>query len=159
MVAHVCRDAGIPLALQILSVPVTDLHVFTPEGPIREDQPYPSYRELAETQPLPLERMEWFHKQFLGSPRPTHLANDWKVSPILAHNFNDLAPALILTASMDVLRDEGEAYGAKMKEAGCEVEMVRFSGAPHTFMQLDGKCILPFVSPFWPKLTYGGSYS
>ncbi|EXJ92513.1 hypothetical protein A1O3_01065 [Capronia epimyces CBS 606.96] len=139
VVAHICRDAGIPLALQILSVPVTDLHVFSREGSIRPDQPYPSYKDLADTQPLPLERMEYFHKAFLGSPRPEHLENDWKVSPILAPNFTGLAPALVLTAEMDVLRDEGEAYGAKMKEAGCEVDLIRFKGAPHTFMQLDGE--------------------
>ncbi|KAJ9640563.1 hypothetical protein H2204_003191 [Knufia peltigerae] len=137
VIGHVCRDAGIPLVLQILAVPVTDLHVFTAEGPIRKDHPYASYNELADTQPLSLERMEWFHKQFLGSPRPDHLANEWKVSPILAPNFADLAPALILTADMDVLRDEGEAYAEKMKRAGCTVELVRFKGAPHTFMQLD----------------------
>ncbi|KAL6246756.1 hypothetical protein RBB50_006063 [Rhinocladiella similis] len=137
VIGHVCRDAGIPLALQILAVPVTDLHVFTADGPIREDHPYASYKDLADTQPLSLERMDWFHKQFLGSPRPEHLANEWKVSPILAPNFADLAPALVLTADMDVLRDEGEAYAEKMKQAGCTVELVRFKGAPHTFMQLD----------------------
>ncbi|EXJ85986.1 hypothetical protein A1O1_06355 [Capronia coronata CBS 617.96] len=137
VVAHVCRDAGIPLALQILSVPVTDLHVFSRDGPIRPDQPYPSYNDLADTQPLPRERMEYFHKAFLGTPRPDHLENDWKVSPILAPNFAGLAPALVITAEMDVLRDEGEAYGAKMKEAGCEVDIVRFKRAPHTFMLLD----------------------
>lgn len=39
---------------------------------------------------------------------------------------------------MDPLRDEGEAYALKMREAGCEVESVRVKGAPHIFMQLDG---------------------
>ena len=67
------------------------------------------------------------------------LGNEWKVSPILAPNFKGLAPALVLTAEMDPLRDEGEAYARKLKEAGCQVELVRFEGAPHTFMQLDGK--------------------
>ncbi|KIW84163.1 hypothetical protein Z517_03412 [Fonsecaea pedrosoi CBS 271.37] len=137
VVAQVCRDQGIPLALQILTVPIVDLDVFSPDGSLREDQPYPSYTDLAETQPLPLERMEWFHRQFLGSPRPQHLAREWKVSPIHAPNLKGLAPALVLTAEMDVLRDQGEVYAARMKEAGCEVQIIRFKGAPHTFMQLD----------------------
>ncbi|OAL36305.1 hypothetical protein AYO20_04463 [Fonsecaea nubica] len=139
VVAQVCRDQGIPLALQILTVPIVDLDVFSPHGSLREDQPYPSYTDLAETQPLPLERMEWFHRHFLGSPRPRHLARDWKVSPIHAPNLKGLAPALVLTAEMDVLRDQGEAYAARMREAGCEVQIIRFKGAPHTFMQLDGE--------------------
>jgi acetyl esterase/lipase len=139
VVAHVCRNGNIPLALQVLAVPATDLHVFTPEGKLRPDCPYESYRDMAYTQPLPQERMRWFHKAFLGNPRPAELDNDWKVSPILATDFKNLAPALVLVAGMDPLRDEGEAYGAKMKEAGCQVEIVLFEGAPHTFMQLDGK--------------------
>lgn len=60
------------------------------------------------------------------------------MSPIKATNFQDLAPALILTAEMDPLRDEGEAYGKKMNEAGSKAEIIRVKGAPHTFMQLDG---------------------
>lgn len=142
VIAHVCRDAGVPLVLQILSVPAVDLHVFDPDGAIRVDQPYASYRELAETQPLPLERIKWCYEQFLGSPRPKHLENDWKVSPILAPNFEGLAPALIITADMDILRDEGESYAARMEQAGCDVKLVRFKGATHTFMQLDGMFIV-----------------
>lgn len=41
-----CRDAGIPLAFQVLHVPVCDMHVFTPTGELKKDCPYPSYREL-----------------------------------------------------------------------------------------------------------------
>ncbi len=39
---------------------------------------------------------------------------------------------------MDPLRDEGEAYGKKMNEAGSRAEIIRVKGAPHIFMQLDG---------------------
>lgn len=59
------------------------------------------------------------------------------MSPIKARSFEGLAPALVITAELDPLRDEGEAYAVKMKEAGCEVEAVRIKGAPHIFMQLD----------------------
>ncbi|KAM0818343.1 putative Alpha/beta hydrolase fold-3 domain-containing protein [Seiridium cardinale] len=137
VVAHMCRDLDIPLAFQLLAVPVCDMHVFTPTGQLREDCPYESYREMYHTVPLPAERMMWFHNKFLGSSRPSEFDEppiDWKVSPIRAPKFEGLAPALIFTAEMDPLRDEGEAYGKKMNEAGSKAEMIRVKGAPHTFM-------------------------
>jgi acetyl esterase/lipase len=62
---------------------------------------------------------------------------NWKISPIHASSFAGLAPALIVTAEMDVLRDEGEAYGAKMNGAGSEAEIIRVKGAPHSFSTMD----------------------
>ena len=57
---------------------------------------------------------------------------------MLAPSFENLAPALIFTAEMDPLRDEGEVYAAKLKAAGRQVELIRVPGAPHTFAALDG---------------------
>jgi acetyl esterase/lipase len=57
---------------------------------------------------------------------------------MLAPNFKDLATALVYTAEMDPLRDEGEAYAAKLKDAGVRVELIRAVGAPHIFALLDG---------------------
>jgi acetyl esterase/lipase len=133
-----CRDASIPLAFQLLAVPVCDMHVFDSTGQLRLDQPYESYREIGFTQPLPMERMSYFHKAFLGNPRPKELDDDWKVSPMLAKNFKGLAPALVITAEMDPLRDEGEAYAKKMNDAGSKAEVHMIEGAPHIVMQLDG---------------------
>ena len=133
-----CRDASIPLAFQLLTVPVLDMHVFDANGKLRPDQPYESYREMEFTQPLPVERMSYFHKAFLGNPRPKELDDDWKVSPMLARNFKDLAPALVMTAEMDLLKDEGEAYAEKMNAAGSKAEVHRIMGAPHIVMQMDG---------------------
>lgn len=42
-----------------------------------------------------------------------------------------------MTAEMDPLRDEGEAYGKKMNEAGSRAEVIRMGGMPHTFMMMD----------------------
>ncbi|KAK9775639.1 putative Esterase [Seiridium cardinale] len=137
VVAHMCREEGTPLAFQLLGVPVCDLHVFTPTGQLRPDCPYESQRALYHTQPLSSERMQYFHGHFLGDPRPAELENSWKVSPIKAPSFAGLAPALILTAEMDLLRDEGEAYGRKMNEAGSKAEVIRVKGVPHNFMQMD----------------------
>ncbi len=70
IVAHLARDEGIPLAFQLLTSPVCDLTMFTPEGKLRDDCPYQSYRECYHSVPLSAERMGWFHNHFLGCPRP-----------------------------------------------------------------------------------------
>lgn len=72
VLSHLCRDAQIPLRLQILTVPVCDLHsVFTPDGQFdRENCPYESYREMEFAPALPAARMAYFHRHFLGVPRP-----------------------------------------------------------------------------------------
>jgi acetyl esterase/lipase len=137
VVAHKCRDAEIPLAFQLLGVPVCDLSIFTDVGELRPDQPYDSYRELFNTQPLSSERMSYFHNAFLGCPRPKDLEEDWRVSPMLAKNFSGLAPALVVTAELDLLKDEGEEYARKMNAAGSKAEHHRIKGACHLIMQLD----------------------
>jgi len=57
------------------------------------------------------------------------------VSPMLADSFHDLPPALIATAEFDGLRDQGEAYGEKLKQAGVPVEVIRYQGAFHAFVR------------------------
>lgn len=139
VISHLCRNANIPLRLQLLTVPATDLHsTFTPHGEFdRENCPYESYREMEFTPALPTARMAYFHRAFLGVPRPAQSDEDWKISPIRAPNFQGLAPALVFTAELDPLRDEGEAYAAKLRAAGVPVEFNRMAGAPHIFAGLD----------------------
>ncbi|PWY83486.1 hypothetical protein BO70DRAFT_386894 [Aspergillus heteromorphus CBS 117.55] len=140
VIALLCRNASIPLRLQVLNVPVCDLlGAFTPDGRFdRANCPYDSYREMEFTTALPMARMAYFHRHFLGVPRPASSEEDWKISPIVAPDLSGLAPALVFTAEMDPLRDEGEQYAAKLKAAGCQVELLRMAGAPHTFSALDG---------------------
>ncbi|GLI77896.1 hypothetical protein PoHVEF18_006192 [Penicillium ochrochloron] len=140
VLAHFCRDAGIPLRLQILTVPICDLHsTFTAEGQFdRTGSPYDSYREMEFTAALPAARMAYFHRHYLGVPRPAPSEDDWKISPILAPNFANLAPALVSTAELDPLCDEGELYASNLKSAGNRVEINLFRRVPHTFAVLDG---------------------
>ncbi|RAL61703.1 hypothetical protein DID88_002771 [Monilinia fructigena] len=120
VVSHVCREEGMPLSFQMLGVPVVDMDGYGPDGKLTEKgwERYGSYREMEFTVPLPMARMEYFARHFFGEERDHTTYNNWKVSPILATNFQNLAPALIMTAEMDSLRDEGEAYGEKMNAAG-----------------------------------------
>lgn len=57
-------------------------------------------------------------------------------SPLLSENFNGLPDTLIITAEFDPLRDEGEAYGNKLKEAGVDVISTRYKGVTHGFISM-----------------------
>lgn len=60
--------------------------------------------------------------------------SDWRLSPLLAESHAGLPPALIITAECDAVRDDGEAYGAKLAEAGVDATCVRYLGMLHTFI-------------------------
>ncbi|RVX72950.1 hypothetical protein B0A52_03303 [Exophiala mesophila] len=137
VMGHMARDAGLPLAFQILSVPGVDLNTVLPNGEIRPDNPWKSYRELEHTAALPVPRITYVLNHFLGNPRQKGVEEDWRVSPLHSPNFKNLAPALVITAELDPLRDEGAAYAEKLKSNGNKVEHIMFKGVPHPFMQLD----------------------
>jgi acetyl esterase len=84
-------------------------------------------------------QMRWFGSQYAGElgDTPEH-RNDWRVSPIRAEDLSGVAPALIVTAGFDPLRDEGEEYGVRLAEAGVHVVHRRFPDLVHGFMQMTG---------------------
>jgi acetyl esterase len=95
-----------------------------------------SYREFAEGLNLTLETMAWFWDQYVPD---TEQRLNPEVSPILSDSANliRVAPALIITAECDVLRDEGERYAQLLMGAGVEVTALRFLGTLHNFLVID----------------------
>ena len=123
VVALLARDAGGPrIGLQILLYPVTDL--------ASESQ---SYADLADGYMLTRDSMRWFRAQYLAKAED---AADWRVSPLRAPSLAGLPPALVVTAGYDPLRDEGEAYARRLREAGVSVDAVSFGGMIHGFLPM-----------------------
>jgi acetyl esterase len=119
------NQSGPAIALQALVYPVTDL----------SSTATPSYLEFAEGYQLSKSMMEWFRDQYLPNPDS---AQDPYASPLLAPDLRGLPPAVILTAECDPLRDEGEAYGKRLAEAGVPVTCTRYAGMIHPFFSLSG---------------------
>ena len=66
-------------------------------------------------------------------------AQDWRLSPLLAASHANLPPALVITAECDAVRDEAEAYAAKLADAGVSSTCVRYQGMLHTFFGMRGQ--------------------
>jgi acetyl esterase len=119
------NENGPAIALQALVYPVTDLSSTSTV----------SYLEFAEGYQLSKSMMEWFRDQYLPD---SGAARDPYASPLLAPDLRGLPPAVILTAECDPLRDEGEAYGKRLAEAGVPVTCTRYAGMIHPFFSLSG---------------------
>ena len=121
VVAQMARDRGGPrIAFQLLVYPVTDGVNFDTA----------SYRDNAEGFLLTAEAMHWFWDHYV--PAPDDRRNPY-ASPLLASDLSALPPALVMTAEYDPLRDEGEAYGRALADAGVAARIVRYDGFIHGF--------------------------
>jgi acetyl esterase len=127
VVAHLARQKGAPrLAGQVLFYPSTD----------SASLDTPSFKEFGgRSFGLPKRDVEWFLDQY--TPDPKERLNPL-VSPLLAQDLRGLAPALVVTAEFDVLRDEGEAYARRLQEAGVPVKVMRCNGMVHGFLSTPG---------------------
>ncbi|WP_432016580.1 alpha/beta hydrolase [Streptomyces hydrogenans] len=116
---------GLTLAHQVLFYPVTDASFDTT-----------SYRQFAEGYFLRRDGMQWFWDQYTTDEKQRA---EITASPLRAsvEQLTGLPPALVITAEADVLRDEGEAYAAKLRQAGVEVTAVRVQGVIHDFVLLN----------------------
>ncbi|MFM8411759.1 MAG: alpha/beta hydrolase [Alphaproteobacteria bacterium] len=114
------RDEGGPrLAHQLLVYPVTDASFETT-----------SYRDNGEGYFLTRPGMEWFWNHYLPSPER---ARDPFASPLRAPDLGGLPSATVITAEYDPLRDEGEAYAERLREAGVPTRLTRYDGVIHGF--------------------------
>jgi acetyl esterase/lipase len=112
-----------PIAFQLLVYPATD-----------HFGEWPSYAELGDgSHGLGRALLRWFSMQYLPDPAQ---AADELASPIRAGDLAGLPPGLILTAEHDMLRDEGEAYGRRLAEAGVPTVVRRYAGVDHGFFAI-----------------------
>jgi acetyl esterase len=105
-VAQQLREEGTELKAQVVAYPVTD-HYTSGHG---------SWTENKEGYILSAKMMKWFWDNFI-----TDASRFAEVSPLRQPDFSGLAPALIITANYDPLRDEGKAYADKLSASGVEV--------------------------------------
>ncbi|ATZ22400.1 Carboxylesterase NlhH [Streptomyces lavendulae subsp. lavendulae] len=113
------------LLAQVLFYPVTDASFDTA-----------SYEDFAEGYFLRRDAMRWFWDQYTTDETERAQVT---ASPLRAttEQLTGLPPALVITAEADVLRDEGEAYAARLREAGVPVTALRALGTIHDFVMLD----------------------
>jgi acetyl esterase len=120
--ALMAQAFGHRLVFQLLVYPVTDLSMTSP-----------SITENADGYFLTKDAMDWFVGHYIDGSGVDR--NDPSVAPLHAADavVGSVAPALVITAQYDPLRDEGEAYGERMRSLGVDVTMRRFPGQVHGF--------------------------
>lgn len=113
---------------QLLIVPVTD-NTATVENNA-------SWKASQYVPALPAEKMLWYRRHYLPDPQ----TYEWpEASPILyQEGWAEQPEALIVVGELDVLKDEGVAYGKKLTDAGVAVELRIMDGMPHPFLAMDG---------------------
>jgi acetyl esterase len=116
------RDGGPAPAYQVLVYPATDFI-----------DDHPSALQCAEGFVLTKANMDWYRSHFV--PGGVHAE---EASPLRTENLEGVAPALVVTAGFDPLRDEAEAYAARLMEAGVPTILRRHPGQIHGFFNMVG---------------------
>lgn len=114
------------LAQQILTYPATDLTMSSA-----------SVAELAEAPMLGRTQLDWYGRCYLPQGLPNSLAyDDPRVSPLFAPDHHNLAPALIIAAGQDPLRDDAQRYADALRRASVPVRLITYPDAIHGFMSI-----------------------
>ncbi len=123
VVAISARDGNGPaISGQVLIYPATDFAMT-----------HASHREPETSILLTHSVIRWFRDHYLNGSADTH---DWRASPVRAGTLIGLPPAYVLTAGGDPLRDEGDEYAKRLKEAGVPVTFRHFPGQFHGFFTM-----------------------
>lgn len=123
VVAQMARNQGGPaLIFQLMIYPDVDFRRQTPSAIAYEGK----FGNLTR------EGQNWLKNHYLNNKEEEE---NPLASPLLAVDLRGLPPALILTAEYDTLRDEGERYGQRLKEAGVPVTVTRYHGMVHEFIR------------------------
>jgi acetyl esterase len=119
--ALLARDAGLPLALQLLFYPGT-----------AAAQDSESHRRFAHGPLLDRATLDWFFGHYIDQAD----REDWRFAPLNAHDHSGLAPAWIGLAECDPLLDEGLAYADVLRAAGVKVQLELWPGVVHDFIKM-----------------------
>jgi hypothetical protein len=125
VVTHLARDRGGPaLVFQLLVYPAV--------GTLGHSR---SMARFATGYVFERTEYDWLYEQYLTDPAQ---ARDPRVSPIAAADLAGLPPALVITAGFDIMRDDGEAYAERLREAGVPVVLHRYASTIHAFLSMAG---------------------
>lgn len=138
VISLMAKEKGGPaIKYQIMMWPIVDADFETE-----------SYKEFGEKRFLSSSLMKWMYDMYIPEPEKRKAIY---ASPLQAtiEQLKGLPPALIQVAESDILRDEGEAYGRKLDEAGVPVSVIRYDGMIHDFGLLNGLAALPPVKSLY----------
>ncbi|MCO5129183.1 MAG: alpha/beta hydrolase [Xanthobacteraceae bacterium] len=116
------RQHGPAIAGQVLIYPGTDFRML-----------HPSHGEPETSCLLTHSVIRWFRDHYLNTLAD---GEDWRASPARVDDLKGLPPAYVLTAGADPLRDEGDEYAARLRDAGIAVTHVTYPGQFHGFITM-----------------------
>jgi len=123
VLALLSRDGlASPVSAQLLVYPNTDA-----------SQTAQSYIRFSQGYGLTASTMRWFRDHYIGDAAEI---TDWRVSPLMAKTLAGLPPAFVAIAGQDILADEGEAYAARLEQAGVPVVIRQWRDQIHGFVSM-----------------------